>query len=245
MTQSRFANLLIDTVSRLAAADTDADRWDRVCDIAGGIGATGANAGEIDLATRQPTWASYNMDAVWLSEYAEAGLHDIDPLLAGAMAGRVPRYMAAPEVQGGLVRDPRRRQFLAGLERHNYHYFCARGLRIGARYRVLVLASDRDPRGLYGPGTGRAYDAVAEVLLSHLSGAPQGVLGASPDQLYAAERDALSLMAQGMSLDQVAEKMRISRALLRVHLRQACAKLGVGTPDQAMAMALVQGKLAL
>lgn len=247
--KSRYANLLIDVVTRLSSARTAEERWSRICDIAGGIGAIGVNAGEFSRTTRQPSWTTYNMDPDWLEEYAGARLHEIDPVLSAVIKGRVPRLIVPGMGIPGVAPDPRKRQFDAGLKRYNYNYCVCLTKVSGDSEKAIALVSDRDPTDLFGSGTQRAFQAVSTVLLDFLvppndKDAP-AVIGSARGELYGPERDMLSLMAHGMTVAEAADRLNIDPVLAQTLLQQSAEKLGAVDGDQALAMAMARGLLSL
>ena len=58
------------------------------------------------------------------------------------------------------------------------------------------------------------------------------------------EREVLTLLAQGLQLDEIAERLGIGSETVRTHVRKAMAKLDADTRTQAVATALRQSLIA-
>jgi DNA-binding CsgD family transcriptional regulator len=58
------------------------------------------------------------------------------------------------------------------------------------------------------------------------------------------EHEVVSLLAAGLTGEQVALRLGISPATVRVHIRNATAKLGASTRTHAVAMAVARGEIA-
>ena len=71
----------------------------------------------------------------------------------------------------------------------------------------------------------------------HAHGAGQGIL--SPR-----EHQVVELLASGSTGEEVAERLGISPATVRVHVRNATGKLGANTRTQAVAIAVARGEVA-
>lgn len=76
--------------------------------------------------------------------------------------------------------------------------------------------------------------------------APFAVDGQRPSvpTLTAREADVLTLLAEGLSHDEIGERLAISSETVRTHVRKACARLGAATRTQAVATALRLGLIA-
>jgi len=107
-----------------------------------------------------------------------------------------------------------------------------RWLRVFARpYGRTVLTSLLDVTALR-----RAEDDAA-ALAARVDGATTGVL--SPR-----EHQVVELLAAGLTGDEVADRLGISPATVRVHIRNATGKLGASTRTQAVAIAVARGEVA-
>ena len=115
---------------------------------------------------------------------------------------------------------------------------CVRWVRVSARpIGRSVLTSLLDVTAL------RRAEADAATLASRLGGnghahaAGKGIL--SPR-----EHQVVELLASGSTGEEVAERLGISPATVRVHVRNATGKLGANTRTQAVAIAVARGEVA-
>ena len=65
------------------------------------------------------------------------------------------------------------------------------------------------------------------------------------EDLSPRERDCLLLLAEGLRTEQIAERLGIRPVTVDLHMRNAREKLGARTREQALAVAITQGKLVL
>jgi PAS domain S-box-containing protein len=93
------------------------------------------------------------------------------------------------------------------------------------------LDGDRRSKGANGDGNGNGHKA------GNGKGRGTGVL--SPR-----EHQVVELLASGNTGEEVAERLGISPATVRVHVRNATGKLGASTRTQAVAIAVARGEVA-
>jgi PAS domain S-box-containing protein len=93
------------------------------------------------------------------------------------------------------------------------------------------LDGDRRSKGANGNGNGNGHKAGND------KGTGKGVL--SPR-----EHQVVELLASGNTGEEVAERLGISPATVRVHVRNATGKLGASTRTQAVAIAVARGEVA-
>ena len=96
---------------------------------------------------------------------------------------------------------------------------------------ALRLSGGRGPKGANGNGNGNGHKSGKR------NGNRNGVL--SPR-----EHQVVELLASGNTGEEVAERLGISPATVRVHVRNATAKLGASTRTQAVAIAVARGEVA-
>jgi DNA-binding CsgD family transcriptional regulator len=94
---------------------------------------------------------------------------------------------------------------------------------------ALRLSGGRSPKG--GNGNGNGHKSGKR------NGKRNGVL--SPR-----EHQVVELLASGNTGEEVAERLGISPATVRVHVRNATGKLGANTRTQAVAIAVARGEVA-
>jgi PAS domain S-box-containing protein len=94
----------------------------------------------------------------------------------------------------------------------------------------------------------RHAEADAATLASRLGGdgqdAGNGHTAAGKGVLSPREHQVVELLASGNTGEEVAERLGISPATVRVHVRNATGKLGANTRTQAVAIAVARGEVA-
>jgi DNA-binding CsgD family transcriptional regulator len=85
----------------------------------------------------------------------------------------------------------------------------------------------------------RRAEEDAAALASRLSGN-----GSSTSVLSPRKHQVVELLAAGLTGGQVAARLGISPATVRVHIRNATGKLGASTRTQAVAIAVARGEVA-
>lgn len=250
MTSTRFANLLIDAADKLAEARTPDESWNVINDIAARIGANAVNAGAFLRGAPQIAWMRTSMQTGWLAEYAEAAFHETDPLLRAAIDGRPPPLYDVARREALGSGDRTHSPLHDGMLRHDYRYMLTHSWFEGDAGKCLVLSSGHDPFHLFGPGTGRAFSAISALLSLNLH--PPGArniegraFGARWQALGPEERDIFSYLALGHSEAAIAERLGVTGDELSRRIGNGCAKMGAATRDQALALAMTRGLLAI
>jgi len=246
---TRYATLLMDTASRLAEAETPRDTWEAAVAVGHRIGATAMTCGAVMRGSRRVAWVRSSMTPAFLDAFSAEQLYEVDPIQSGAIAGRVrPRMDIAACL--AAERDPRARDLYALLLDHGYRHYVNHTWTEGESEHTLALTCDRHPDDLYGPGTAKAFRAVSALVSAAMS--PHGLsdlhdrsFDAPWSRLSSAERDLLCYFGQGLTPEQIAD--RLARPLDHVAqlLTRACETLGTPRPEQALALMLVRGGMAL
>ena len=165
-----------------------------------------------------------------LSESGEA-LPERWPSAEALRTGRPqrPRVMGLPRPDGGMrwVRVSSRpigRSVLTSL----LDITALRNAEEDAATLASRLNGDRRPKGSDGNG--------------HTSGKSNGKGGKGV--LSPREHQVVELLASGNTGEEVADRLGISPATVRVHVRNATGKLGASTRTQAVAIAVARGEVA-
>lgn len=248
---TRYANLLIDTADRLAAAPDGEAAWQVIDAIGRQIGANAVNAGAFLRGAPQIAWMRSSMRAEWLSDYAAQGLHGVDPLLHAALQGTPPPlYDVAGRDRALAPEDVGLRALHDGTRAHGYNFMICHSWFDGSAGKCLVLSCRDDPRALFGPGTSRAFSAISAMLSLGLH--PPGeeaqasaVFGADWAGIAPEERDVLSYLAIGLSQQAVAGKLGLTEPEVARRLQSAAGKLNSATTEQTLALALTRGLLSI
>jgi PAS domain S-box-containing protein len=136
-------------------------------------------------------------------------------------------WPAADALRTGRPQRPR----VMGIKRPDGRL---RWVRVSARpIGRSVLMSLQDVTAL------RRAEEDAAALASRLGGN-----GSSKGVLSPREHQVVELLAAGLTGEQVADRLGISPATVRVHIRNATGKLGASTRTQAVAIAVARGEVA-
>jgi DNA-binding CsgD family transcriptional regulator len=90
----------------------------------------------------------------------------------------------------------------------------------------------------------RRAEEDAAALASRLSGNGNGNGSSTRGVLSPREHQVVELLASGLTGEEVAGRLGISPATVRVHIRNATGKLGASTRTQAVAIAVARGEVA-
>lgn len=176
--------------------------------------------------------------------------------IAGTAADGVEAVELAAETQPDVALVDFRMPRLAGLE------FLARLRKASPGTRIVVYTADADEvvvRGALGTGVSaivlkdspladvkRALDCVladGTYIDPALAGLAVGAESGKP-LLTEREEAVLTLLAEGLSHDQIGAKLSISSETVRAHVRKACGRLGASTRTEAVATALRRGLIS-
>lgn len=233
----------------LSRADGPEDSWNAIVAAAQSLGAVAVNGGGIHPESRTIHWGVSSMAPDWLQEYTENRYHEVDPLLWGMRVQRLPELHSAGAALPGMPQDPRLPEMRAGLLRHGYHWFWAHLWREGPYEKMISIATTEDLREHFGPDAAILIRMVSALMAARLTppdtapplyGDATGYAALSPR-----EKDALRGLAEGLDNVRLAERMGVAEVTVRMHLRNARRKMGAGSREQALALALARGALTL
>ncbi|MCA0998515.1 helix-turn-helix transcriptional regulator [Alloyangia pacifica] len=246
---SRYANLLIDTADKLAAAGNDQEIWETVVAISRRIGAKAVGAGALMKDSRDLVWMRSSASDEWFEDYRESELYRVDPLLRGAIAGKMPEFLDTSKARPTREEQARRHLQAAALL-NGYRYFIGRMMPLGATDQVVVLYCGKDPTSHFGPGTQRFFTAISTMLSLALQ--PPGradaddlSFGSGWPLLTQEERDMLCFSGVGLSPVEVAERLHVTQEHVLRQIRNVCLKLGTATVEQAASLAMARGAVQL
>jgi DNA-binding NarL/FixJ family response regulator len=94
-------------------------------------------------------------------------------------------------------------------------------------------------------GAIRAVAAGRRYLDPRLQSYVRGDWKEEPPVLTPREREILTLLAEGLSGEQTAQKLYLSSETVRTHVRNATSKLGASTRVHAVALAMQRGEIGL
>lgn len=240
-----FETILFETSESLSLAANPDESWTAIVAASRKVGATALNAGAITADTREAIWSRTTMTKEWLKEYTEQRLYEIDPLVHGIQTRRLPELHPAGLPLAGMPPDPRFQILRTRLIDHGYAWFWGHLWREPVYENVVVMATQDDPRFMFGPNTACLIRTVSALMAARLS-APKEVealygerTGYKP--LSVRERDVMHYLAQGLDNNGIAFKLGIAEVTVRMHLRNVRKKMGATTREQALALALLRG----
>ncbi|QPH55725.1 helix-turn-helix transcriptional regulator [Pontivivens ytuae] len=240
---------LTDAASRLAASPADEIWW--VADaLVRERGANAINACDIDVELESPLWVRSSMHDTWLMDYLAQGFMAIDPLILGAAQSTGSNWLDAGHMTREMTFSPLAYELNHQVKDAGYAVIQAETFAApGPGVRRLVTVAF----GKNAEQSGRANRDEMRLLMalisSHLAppAAPDepGMFTAFRSTLTVREHDVLCMLANGMRNDAVAHRLGIAEVTVRKHVLSARAKLGAATREQAIALALRSGQLAL
>ena len=246
--KSRFAKLVIDVADILSEPKDGDAVWWAINRVARKLGANAVNAGAFQNNTKEIDWVRSSMDPLWLEEYADAGLYEIDPLLNAALIGKAPLFYDVAGKDRLRLEDGKLRNLHNSMMGHDYNFMVTHSWFEGDSGMCLALSSHEDPHDLFGPGTARAFSAVSAMMANRLV-APGDDLhegwayGASWQPLLPGERDVLAYLANGLTELMISETLAISAFEVFRLIRSASLKMRAGTKEQALALAIIRGQI--
>ena len=242
--------LLITALDRLRHCASDEARWACGADLLRDCGSDWITAG---TATRTRGAAiavrSTTPDAL-MQDYVDARLHLNDPWMQICAQGNALDLLDVDqELQSRSPGDKARvsRLFADHGVRRAVLVPCYGGHRTGG---IVLYARSRSAAGWLGRAEGLDQARLLVTILSTLY-RPEADLSQSP-QLYhlqnplsAREREVLLWLSTGLRTARIADRMGIREVTVTKHLTSARRKLGARTREQALAIAVRDGLVAL
>jgi DNA-binding CsgD family transcriptional regulator len=221
-------------------------RFDCLTSAVSSLGIDQVNYGYLDPAAASEDQAEVlflsSMDSNWLDFYVDRGLQLYDPYVASVRAGVVsPYHWGHPQML--QIDDASAKQVAlhiqdAGIVSSFFVPLCApsgplravAGLTLGSGLQDIEFRSSIS-------GFDSILTAAAHLFHERSRGPLRRErLGVRP--LSPRERDCLTLMAMGLRVDRIAERLGLARVTIELHLRQARLKLKARTMPEAVARAL-------
>ncbi|OYQ35420.1 hypothetical protein CHU93_01805 [Sandarakinorhabdus cyanobacteriorum] len=238
--------------SRLLETTSVELKWQALRDFYGRMGADQINYGIIDTFVSDrftaPVRFLSTMDPTWLDYYGEKRLDIHDPHVEFVRQGNLVPYVWGESVLGRLDHREQREAVAQTVEaglRSQLSVTLPDPLGGGQPVGGLTIGSSLAERDYFNAIRGHeAIMIVAGLLFHHhcIGEIRRSHVGAKP--LSARERDCMALLAQGLRVTRIAEKLRLSEATVELHLHRARRKLGAATTAQAVARALMFGDIA-
>ncbi|WP_201742140.1 helix-turn-helix transcriptional regulator [Mangrovicoccus ximenensis] len=240
------ANDLIDIADMLGAAGSAEAGWLASRRAAERLGFAAVNAAGIFSGTGEIAWVRHGMRAGWVEAYCGQRMHEVDPAVAWAVSDRMEGRFSAADVRSAPA--GRRADEMADLlEDHAYRHLLCRKWAEGSVTKAVLLCTEAPPELSLRPETLAILPAVSAMMAVRI-GAPQdcaGALGVEYRHLSGRERDVLGFLAAGLDNQQIAERLGLAEVTVRMHMAKARRKMGAATREQALALAMARGMLAL
>lgn len=241
------ANTIIDYLDALDGAGSNLDAWRATAATGERLGASYVAMGLLNVASRAPEWAYFSFSDRLMADYVAADVHLDDPGVAHCLAGSPGwewRTDGADPLPNPVHRRALRLMHEAG---HGRVVGLPSPIGPGGRQPLFVYGEHRGDRGVEaagGPELMRVISALAMARIGRPEAATPYALLARPP-LSPREKDVLRRLACGELYARIAERLGVSEATVRMHVRHARAKLGAASREQALATALISGELDL
>lgn len=237
----------------MSSAPSVEARWTILASEFAALGADQLNYGIIDAFVSErvaaPVRFLSTMNPGWIHFYGEHRLDLDDPHVSFVRDGNLKPYFWGESVLPRLDKTgPRQTVALtveAGL-RAQLSVTVPDPLGAGLPVGGLTIGSSLPERDFFAAISGRETVLIAAGLVFHqhaIGEVRRNHAGARP--LSPRERDCLTLIALGLRVDRIADRLKLSEATVEFHLRRARLKLNAVTTGQAVARALMFGDVSL
>lgn len=239
-------NRIIDAIDALAGATSPDDAWLKADALVTDRGANALNVSVIERGSGAVFWFRSSMKTAWLTDYLAQDFLSTDALVLAARRGETQSRMTDGHLCGGDAHRQPPPALSDQLVAWDYRTLDCFAMATGHQDTVKIVT------------LARAWDApdptpserVFAALIATTINAPIATEspGATPFQLpdlSVRERDVLRYLATGLRNDMIAWKLGIAEVTVRAYIASARQKVGAATREQAIAIALRAGLLAL
>ena len=251
--ESAAVTLLGAFAEAMANAPSVETRWAILAREFAALGADQLNYGIIDTFVSErveaPVRFLSTMEAGWIDYYGERRLDLHDPHVTFVREGNLKPYYwgesVLPRLDDAGPREAVALTVEAGL-RAQLSVTVPDPLGAGLPVGGLTIGSSLDEADYFAAIRGKEIALIAGGLLFYhfaIGEVRRSHAGAKP--LSTRECDCLTLVALGLRIDRIAERLHISNATVELHLRGARKKLNATTTGQAVARALMFGDVRL
>lgn len=239
-----FAEFITETHEAFNPDDSAAQRWDTANRLIKRLGGTALNIGAIQIDNTEPTWMLSSMSAYWLYRYVNDGLYQIDPFIPMLKTRNTPIELDTS------TRNPAQ-PLNADLFEAGYSFLYGlpfSGADLSER-KIVTYCSDLSRAELVARGYLERIRILAAILVTQVY--PLDSLALMPDQYFSQnplsqrEAESLTLLAQGLRNQRIAEALGVAEVTVRKHINAARIKLSALTREQAVAIALQHGFIRL
>ncbi|WP_171060757.1 helix-turn-helix transcriptional regulator [Poseidonocella sp. HB161398] len=238
-------NFLIDLADRLQSCGTGPEAgWAAVCGVADSLDLAGMNAGAALAGSTDPIWARFHLPRDWEQVYCQEPLRRADPLWPW-LSRPEPRLHKSSE---GIAAQADGQPLAAAMRARNFNFVQVFKWQRGPVLQVLTMGTRHPAAISLGPELAALLPAIAAMMAGPLlppRSASGSGLGIRYRPLTGRERSVLAHLACGLDNCAIAERMGIAEVTVRLHLKNARAKMGASTREQALALAMARGMLDL
>jgi DNA-binding CsgD family transcriptional regulator len=215
-------------------------------DLAEQLGISAFIVAELDLPNRIFLNAHSTMDSLWLSYYTDEGFQDVDPFLNRAFSGGGAISVTCGDLASSDITAPKSRLLNHGLKDAGYSRLLGAGYQTQSAdvMRWVSLCFEQETPSVepsaveaFSCALTSFYDFGRSVgtlsFLNNTLKVPESASAVTPR-----ERDALSFLAAGRRIGQIAFSMGISETMVHRHLTSCQKKLNASTREQLIVKAL-------
>jgi DNA-binding CsgD family transcriptional regulator len=215
-------------------------------DLADQLGISAFVVAEFDLPNRSSLNAHSTMDSRWLSYYMDEGFPDVDPFLNCAFSGGGAISVTCGDLASSDITTPKSRLLNHGLKDAGYSRLLGAGYQtqFADVIRWVSLCFEQETPTLepsaveaFSCALNSFYDFEKSVGPSPFSNKTLQV-SEPASAITPRERDALSFLAAGRRIGQIAFSMGISETMVHRHLTSCQKKLSASTREQLIVKAL-------
>lgn len=201
---------------------------------------------EFDLPNRSFLNAHSTMDSRWLSYYTDEGFPDVDPFLNRAFSGGRAISVTCGDLASSDITTPKSRLLNHGLKDAGYSKLLGAGYQTQSAdvIRWVSLCFEQEIPSVE-PSAVAAFSCALnsfydfEKSVGPLSFVKKSLQVSEPaSAITPRERDALSFLAAGRRIGQIAFNMGISETMVHRHLTSCQRKLNASTREQLIVKAL-------
>lgn len=244
-------DILINSVSRLAAAHTSNARWTVAKEIARDFGFNALNITSANSETGEFNWTLSAMHQGWLEDYLAQKMFEIDPLIAQLFTRE--RFI---QIQGGTLfradnvteLQIEYNQQLKEVGYPSLFSFSVAG-HSKNESRIVVFSGD-EPHTEYERAIGIQNLQFIATAIGSMMMPPESPWGdetyyIDKDPLSRRETEVLSLLALGHRNLEIAARLNVSEVTVRMHITSARQKLRAATREEALVKAAASGMLVM
>lgn len=245
--QITASRAIIDAADALLPCLSADEAWLASVRLVEKLGGNALNVVEIEHGTGRPIWFRSSMNADWLGDYFAQDFLAIDPLVHSACQGN--RHTRLRNGRGTIARGTcaQSHEFACQITNWGYHTldFLTFASGNSATFRGLTFSHHDKGRMVTNTFEKTICAFIASVVTPPESKISPGATPWIKSYLSTREKDVLRYLTTGLRNDAIASKLNIAEITVRQHIASARRKLGAATREQAIALAIRSGQLAL